>query len=1023
MKAYRSKRLILYFLLVGKITFSQTTYFQQHLDYHIQVQLDDVNHLLLGHLALNYVNQSPDTLSLLYWHLWPNAYQNKSTAFAEQQLEDYNTEFYFAASPELGYIDSLDFRAAGLPLKLEYDPDYIDMAKTQLNKPLLPGDTIKITTPFRVKIPNSYSRLGHVGQSYQITQWFPKPAVYDQLGWHPMPYLDRGEFYSEFGNFKVEITLPENYLVAGTGHLQTESERNFLQAEIAKTNLWLQEVSEGEAYVQPAFPPSSPGNKTIVFEAEQVHDFAWFADKRFKVQKSAVDVNGKQVDTWAFFTAFEFDLWQSATEYLNRSVVFYSDLVGPYPYPQATAVQSALSAGSGMEYPMITVIGPSYTKEWLDRVITHEVGHNWFYGILATNERDFPWMDEGMNSYYEQRYMEQFYSSKNEGIFPPFLMGDSTIRDWYWIEMYLRQKQALQAIQTKSQDFTAPNYLLGAYEKPAAVLHYLAAYLGTEQLDSLMQAYYDEWKFKHPYPKNFEAIFKSEDNLPKLESFFNLLNTTEPFDYSIEKVEKQTDQYIVSLKNRGGLAGPILLTGMTDQDSIVFERWLPGFLGTQEIAVPVNLIRKFILDPNHISPDINLQNNYYHLGHLFPKIEPFRLDLLPKTNQGSRTNLYLHPLLLWNVYDNWMPGIALHNLTLPTKTIQFMAAPVYSLSRKTLNGNGQFRIRANNLGSVVQGIQFGVRYKAFHFDRINLEDGPVLLKFERWEPFVQLDFKKALKKTFKHQLRWRSILIRDEAPRFSNMGDYEGLDSPLNTIHELTYQGKNYRALNPFDFQFTLENQAFDLLGQRDHYWKAAFAWTGNITFAPKRHFQYRLFLGTFLKNTRRNAGIIIPGAFNLASQGYNDYRLDGTFLGRNAENGIWSQQIRLEDGGMKLPLGPSISLGQSNNFIWAINLKTDLPENFLYNLPIKPYFDLGYFDNATPLGTDAGFNDQLLWSGGVEIQLVKNWASIYLPFINSKNVNNILRQNGNYWSRISFTLAFEKINLFEATKTEIKDF
>jgi len=225
-----------------------------------------------------------------------------------------------------------------------------------LSKPLKSGETIVIETPFTLQIPKSFSRLGHVGQSYQLTQWYPKPAVYDAEGWHPMPYLDQGEFYSEFGDFDVTITLPSNYVVGATGELQTASEVEFLNQKAKQgAGMNFEEMNQSAD-----FPPSDETTKTLNYTAKNVHDFAWFADKRFHVLKSGVTLaSGKKVDTWAMFTDLEANLWKDATTYLDRSVKFYSEKVGEYPWSHATAVQSALSAGAGMEYPMITVIGES----------------------------------------------------------------------------------------------------------------------------------------------------------------------------------------------------------------------------------------------------------------------------------------------------------------------------------------------------------------------------------------------------------------------------------------------------------------------------------------------------------------------------------------------------------------------------------------------------------------------------------------------------------------------------------------
>ncbi|MCK7473948.1 MAG: hypothetical protein MZV49_11405 [Rhodopseudomonas palustris] len=180
---------------------------------------------------IEYINNSPNELEYIYFHLWPNAYKNGETALAKQKGKFNNWHEYESM---IGYIDSLDFKINGQSAKWEIDSKHIDIRKLILNNPLKPGEKIKITTPFYVKIPYcTISRLGHGGQSYQITQWYPKPAVYDKYGWHQFPYLNMGEFYSEFGSFDVSITLPQNYVVGATGDLQNPEELIWLD-ELAK---------------------------------------------------------------------------------------------------------------------------------------------------------------------------------------------------------------------------------------------------------------------------------------------------------------------------------------------------------------------------------------------------------------------------------------------------------------------------------------------------------------------------------------------------------------------------------------------------------------------------------------------------------------------------------------------------------------------------------------------------------------------------------------------------------------------
>jgi len=198
----------------------QDGYFQQTVDHVIDVQLEDERHELHGEITTLYVNNSPDTLDFLWIHLWPNAYESGESALAKQEFRNGNLFMFWAMQRDLGGIDSLAFQINGTAATWGFHPEHRDIARLELLEPLLPGNEVQYTTPFRVRIPSGrISRLGHIGESYQMTQWYPKPAVYDRDGWHEMPYLNQGEFYSEYGSFDVSITLPSNYVVGATGDL------------------------------------------------------------------------------------------------------------------------------------------------------------------------------------------------------------------------------------------------------------------------------------------------------------------------------------------------------------------------------------------------------------------------------------------------------------------------------------------------------------------------------------------------------------------------------------------------------------------------------------------------------------------------------------------------------------------------------------------------------------------------------------------------------------------------------------
>lgn len=519
------RQVLLIMIIVQQSVFAQQPYWQQQADYVIDVKLDDTTHSLDAFMQLNYVNNSPDTLHFIWFHIWPNAYKNDQTAFSEQLLQLGKKDFYFADINDRGYINRLDFRIDNSSLQVEEHPNYIDAIKVVLNDPLPPGQSITITTPFHVKLPYNFSRGGHVGQSYQITQWYPKPAVYDREGWHIMPYLHHGEYYSEFGTYDVRITLPVNYKVAATGILQDESELAWLKQQTSAPVLPTPAkkiASTGKSTsVANEFPLSSEELKTIRFKQDQVHDFAWFADKRFLVQQDTLMLpSGKKVEVYAFYPASKQKSLQAGIDILKKSIQFRSSILGDYPYTAMSVVLADMGFEGGMEYPMVTSItaGPG---DQLETVIEHETGHNWFQAALATNERKYPWMDEGMNSYYGNRYMQEIRDTiKGKSKWFP------ERPEWLLVDAMAQQKKD-QPVNTPSEEFNGTNYGLIAYIKAAAWMESLEQMLGRKTFDSAMRTYYERWKFRHPQPSDFKQVMEQVSG-KNIDSLFKKLDETGP---------------------------------------------------------------------------------------------------------------------------------------------------------------------------------------------------------------------------------------------------------------------------------------------------------------------------------------------------------------------------------------------------------------------------------------------------------------------------------------------------------------
>lgn len=992
------KQIPLILLLVWSLTLdSQTSYFQQEVNHEIKVRLDDELHILNGQSKITYKNHSPDTLFELYFHLWPNAYRDQTTAFAQQLLRQGQLDFYFSKDSQLGHISNLAFSLDGQTARWRFDKQHRDIAIIRLEKPLLPGATTVIETPFRVKLPDSFSRLGHVAQSYQITQWYPKPAVYDRDGWHPMPYLDDGEFYSEFGSYDVSITLPANYLVGATGTLQNKDEKAWLAQKSKATQAYLDSTEYLSPFIEYEDSPlSSEQFKTLHFTAEKVHDFAWFADKRFKVLLDQVELpNSEKVEIQAFFTESEEVYWQNALKYLKQSLVFYSEKVGNYPYPQMTVVQSALSAGGGMEYPMITVIDEVGDADFLDEVIAHEVGHNWFYGILASNERTHAWMDEGINSYYEERYtLDQKSTEKTKRL----LVEEIPLAHLGYL--YKARIRKDQAPNTSAEKLTTNNYVLAAYRKPTLAFKMLEKYLGTARFDKIMQGFYQKWKFKHPSPIDLQFHLEqaSKENLDWL--FSDILGSTKHYDYAIQKVKRVGKTLHIKIKNKGEFVGPVAIGAIKNKE-VQKIIWHPGAKDTLSIQLPDEGYHKIAIDPLFWTPDLRPKNNYWDCMGPFPKLEPVNLPLLGTYESATKSNFHWGPMYAWNAYDQSMFGLAFYNTVFPHRRFEYYAAPLFGLGSESLTGAALFQYHLYPKASAIERISIGLQGKSFNF--FSQEEFNYELRFSRWTPFLRLQFRTDPISQFSHSLEWRSVSLWIEEAGFSDRGRFLGTTWENTYIHRLSYAGKNQRALHPFNYTIALEGQQYTDNTGPQQYVRASIEGQTQFTYAEGSHFFIRFFSGFNLINSRRNAGGIRRGAFNLASQGFNDYRFEDSYFGRNESTGFWSQQITVREGGFKTPIPKGFPLGRSNDYIAALNLKVDLPIFANSPVHIRPYFDVGYFHNATPLGENDTLEDQLMWNGGVAVELLDGVLGFYFPFASSKNLQNRLLERGSYFNRISF--------------------
>jgi len=997
------------FFLITTITIdAQTgTYFQQEVNYKINVTLDDVNHILYGDEEFEYINNSPNTLSEIFIHLWPNAYKNAKTAMAKQKFSSGDYFMLWASQKDRGYIDSLNFKIDGQHIAYTTYQNYEDIAVIRLPNPLKPGGKITVYTPFRVKIPSgSISRLGHIGQSYQITQWYPKPAVYDKEGWHEMPYLTQGEFYSEFGSFDVKITLPENYTVGATGDLQTETEIKRLD-ELSKTTISESKNSSNE------FPASSKQTKTLHYVQSNVHDFGWFADKRWIVRKGEIELphSKRKVTTWAMFTPESADTWlKTGIKSINEGVYYYSLWTGDYPYNQCTAVDGTISAGGGMEYPNVTVIGNVGSEQSLATVIIHEVGHNWFYGILGSNERDNAWMDEGINSFFETRTILKTNPNPSKlGAMVGNEKIDNLIKLDKYSYQYITEELSYllsartnedQPIQLPSEYYSNMNYGTIVYKKSALAFNYLMNYLGEETFNKCMADYFEKWKFKHPSPTDIRSVFETTSGKNLSWFFDDLIKTRGKVDYAIGKTSKTEEGYRIKIKNNGDISSPFSLdvvrNGLT-----ISNQWFDGIESGTKKQIQINAQKGDLIKVNAVTgiPEFDRKNNTARTFGILRTTSPLKLAKLTGIDSPDYTQLFWLPVVGWNDYNKWMVGLHLHNQTIPSRKFRWSIAPMYSIAANNINGFANIAIEDGifNYGIVAQKFS----------DSTNKDgSGNATSSYTLLSPSVEAKlFANRGQKDWSGKVNASWFIL---GRRFKN----ENSASLGNTIG---YEQSNLTAggaLNHMRIQVNIKKKFL-----RSELRLRSSVEGGELTdyglFQQQTVSYDYVYHGKGKKKIRTSVYYGSGSGFrlNAAGQtGLNDYLYDGLFFGRSATEGLLSQQFLRTQGALALPTTFSADKG-----LLSFNVEVDAP----IKLPIGIYGGIAFLNNSPVNCPNNGepcspTTPKQIFNAGVSLPLIRGIFEVYIPVLYSQDVvNEFKRRDMKFGETIMFQLNLDLANPF----------
>jgi len=593
------------FFVMAPILFSQ--YWQQKADYEMEIELDVSSAQFNGKQRILYTNNSPETLNKVFYHLYFNAFRPGSEMAERQKSSlDVNRRFKViidSIGPKsYGKIQVKNLKQNGILLNPFFSETILEVP---LANPILPGESAVLDLEFSGQVPDLIRRSGKnssEGVAFSMAQWYPKLAEYDIDGWNASPYLGR-EFHGVWGNFDVKITLDKNFTVAASGYLQNPEDI-------------------GKGYKKIKRSKSKKGKLTWHFIAPNVHDFTWAADKDY-IHDIYPGPNNVKLHFFYKNNPSIIDNWKKLQPLTAELMEYFNSSIGDYPYKQYSVVQGG---DGGMEYAMLTLITGERKFGSLVGVTAHELAHSWFQNILATNEMKHEWMDEGFTTYISTIATDKVL--KENKIFP--------LRNAYLGYYNLALSGIEQPQQTNANRY-AYNYAYesSAYNKGAVFLSQLGYIIGKVNLNTSLKIYFEEFKFKHPTPRDFIRIAERVSGILLNWYLTDWTQTTNTIDYKISGVSKLDNKTIINLERVGMMPMPLeilisfkngnkqihyipigIMRGekkpYADIEWILHNDWTwstPNY--KLIIDSPIDSIEKITIDSSNLMADIDKSNNYY----------------------------------------------------------------------------------------------------------------------------------------------------------------------------------------------------------------------------------------------------------------------------------------------------------------------------------------------------------------------------------------------------------------------------
>lgn len=829
-----------------------------------------------------YINDSRDTLDVLYFNDWANAYSDKSTALAKRFAEEFRKSLHLAKEKDRGKTEIFtivddEYRAVSWGRT-----SGLDIIKIELNSPLAPGASAKLFITYTVKLPpNRYTPYGYNNDGgYYLKDWYLTPAVYDGE-WQLYSNKNLEDLYTDITNTNIIFSYPDS-LFLGTNLKEVN-----ITGFPGKQQATLEGMNRKSGY--------------IILNAE----------KKFKKHVTP------ELIVITDLRATKYDEISQGIS-INRISRFIHESLGDFPYEQLLVSEVDFNKNPIYGLNLLPSFIRPYEKQFqFEMTFLKTALNSYMRESIFLNPRKEKWISDAVINYMMIKFVEEFYPDQkllgklSKGwLIRGFKLAQMDYNDQYaFLHMFTARKNLDQALTTPNDSLIKFNQKIANTYKAGLGLAYLADYTGIENIDNAVKQFYKSYSLKPVSPSDFEGILK-ENSKKDIDWFFRTyVPTDERIDYKISNVIKTQDSLIVTLKNKTGAEVPISLFGLRN-DTVVSKYWFTGIKDEETITIPRNFEKRLVLNYDQTIPEFNQRDNWKKLKGFFISNKKLKFQFFKDAEDPYYNQIFYMPTLGFNIYDGLTPGIRFTNKTLLERPFVFDLSPAYSFKEKALVGSGRLSVRHYHGKSGFYVTNYQIRGSSSHFQTNS--------RYSTFTPSVSFGWRPAdLISNKRQRLTLRYVNV------FRNIDPNLDIETdPDYSVLNARYTHENNGIIDYFkwfaDAQYSNE------------FTKVAFNLEYRKLFVNNTQFNFRLFAGKFLRN--KTSG----DYFSFALDRPTDYLFDYGYIGRSEDSGIWSQQLIIAEGGFKSQLENPFS----NDWITTANSSVNIWKW------VELYGDIGFIKN-----------------------------------------------------------------------------